>query len=111
MATTATHEARCPVAPHAHVGPDHIRTYPRRGGEVLTIDLYWAPSISRWVTVPDADATPAHVRKGSRVRDRKWGGQYIGTVLRRRGRSVFIVWDGVSIEDELDLVEVEAVAE
>lgn len=55
MATTATHEARCPVAPHAHVGPDHIRTYPADRGGVMTIDWYWSANLSRWVTVPDAD--------------------------------------------------------
>lgn len=53
--TTATCTARCPLASHTHMGPDHVRTYPADRGGVMTIDWYWSANLSRWVTVPDAD--------------------------------------------------------
>ncbi|MBI5245503.1 MAG: hypothetical protein HY922_17715 [Elusimicrobia bacterium] len=52
------------------------------------------------------------IRKGDRVRDAKWGGKFIGTVVRtatRRGeRRVFVQWDGIAVEDELREAEVHA---
>jgi len=45
------------------------------------------------------------IRKGDRVRDAKWGGQFTGTVVRtaiREGeRRVFVQWDNIAVEDEL----------
>jgi hypothetical protein len=43
--------------------------------------------------------------QGDRVRDRKWKGECIGTVVRTRttknGRRVFVQWDDCCVEDEL----------
>jgi len=52
------------------------------------------------------------IRKGDRVRDAKWGGKFIGTVVRtatRKGEChVFVQWDGIAVEDEMRVAEVEA---
>ena len=52
------------------------------------------------------------IRKGDRVRDAKWGGKFIGTVVRvatrKGGRVVFVQWDDIAVEDELLEAEVEA---
>lgn len=50
------------------------------------------------------------IKKGDRVRDAKWGGKFIGTVVKtmtRRGeRRVFVQWDDIAVEDELLETEV-----
>ncbi|MBI2069485.1 MAG: hypothetical protein HYT79_02705 [Elusimicrobia bacterium] len=50
------------------------------------------------------------LRKGDRVRDAKWGGQFTGTVVRtatREGeRRVFVQWDNIAVEDELPETQV-----
>jgi len=52
------------------------------------------------------------IRKGDRVRDVKWGGKFIGTVVRtathKGERHVFVQWDGIAVEDELRQAEVDA---
>ena len=52
------------------------------------------------------------IRKGDRVRDRKWGGKHTGTVVRTttsaNRRWVFVQWDGIAVEDQLLDYEVEA---
>lgn len=51
------------------------------------------------------------IRKGSRVktsglgRTKMWK-KFKGTVTRRRGDSIYVDWDGVSFEDEMDIKEV-----
>lgn len=44
----------------------------------------------------------------SRVRDRKWRGQFTGTVRRVDDDSVYVVWDGGFVEDQMGSDEVEA---
>ena len=51
------------------------------------------------------------VNEGTVVRDRKWGGRFSGTVVRRDADSVFVAWHGSFVEDELCLAEVEPVAD
>jgi hypothetical protein len=50
--------------------------------------------------------------KGDRVRDAKWGGEFIGTVVRTDERNdkrmVFVQWDNLAVEDELLESEVKA---
>ena len=52
------------------------------------------------------------IRKGDRVRDAKWGGKFIGTVVMTATNNgehrVFVQWDGIAVEDELREAEVEA---
>jgi len=54
------------------------------------------------------------IRRGKRVtttgkgRTAQWG-IYNGTVTRKRGDSVFVVWDGISIEDEMHISEVKEI--
>ena len=52
------------------------------------------------------------IKKGDRVRDAKWGGKFIGTVVRiatlKGGRGVFVQWDSIAVEDEMLETEVEA---
>ena len=52
------------------------------------------------------------IKKGDRVRDAKWGGKFIGTVVRaatlKGERRVFVQWDNIAVEDELLEAEVEA---
>ncbi len=51
------------------------------------------------------------IKKGDRVipsgvgRTNSWG-KIVGTVLQRRGNSVFVHWDGTHFEDEMDIKEV-----
>lgn len=51
------------------------------------------------------------LRKGARVetsgkgRTARWR-RYTGTVTKKRGASVFVVWDGMGFEDQMDLDEV-----
>lgn len=51
------------------------------------------------------------VQEGTVVRDRKWGGRFRGTVVRREGDSVFVAWHSSFVEDELSIAEVEPVAD
>ena len=45
---------------------------------------------------------------GDRVRDRKWGGTHVGSLVGRDGDRVYVRWDGTEFtEDELDVREVE----
>jgi energy-coupling factor transporter ATP-binding protein EcfA2 len=52
------------------------------------------------------------MRKGDTVRStgkgktKSWG-NYIGTVVRKRGNKVYVLWENTSIEDEMNLEEVE----
>jgi len=46
-------------------------------------------------------------QRGDRVRDRKWQGQFTGTVRRVDGDDVFVVWDGGFVEDQLHRDDVE----
>jgi energy-coupling factor transporter ATP-binding protein EcfA2 len=52
------------------------------------------------------------MRKGDKVRStgkgktKSWG-NYIGTVVRKRGNKVYVLWENTSFEDEMDLEEVE----
>ncbi len=46
-------------------------------------------------------------KQGDRVRDRKWRGQFTGTVRRVDDDSVFVVWDGGFVEDQMSVDEVE----
>ena len=54
------------------------------------------------------------INKGARVktsgegRTARWK-SYKGTVIKRRGNSVFVKWDGTSYEDEMDLKEVKKI--
>jgi len=48
------------------------------------------------------------IRKGDRVRDAKWGGKYVGTVVRTVGQKVFVQWDNLAVEDELFEADVKA---
>ncbi|MBI4376520.1 MAG: hypothetical protein HY549_08730 [Elusimicrobia bacterium] len=52
------------------------------------------------------------IRKGDRVRDAKWGGKFVGTVVRTKTcsqrRWVFVQWDNIAVEDQLLDYEVEA---
>lgn len=54
----------------------------------------------------NAPAPGGDITEGTVVRDRRWGGTYTGTVVRREGRSVFVAWHGSFVEDELDVDEV-----
>ena len=51
------------------------------------------------------------IKKGDRVipsgvgRTSSWG-KIVGTVLQRKGNSVFVHWDGTHFEDEMDIKEV-----
>lgn len=47
--------------------------------------------------------------EGAVVRDRKWGGRFTGTVVRREGDAVFVAWHNSFVEDQLDIAEVEPV--
>ncbi len=47
------------------------------------------------------------IGEGTVVRDRKWGGQFTGTVVRREGDHVFVAWHNSFVEDELTVNEVE----
>jgi hypothetical protein len=49
--------------------------------------------------------------QGSRVRDRKWQGQFTGTVRRVDDDSVYVVWDGGFVEDRMSRDEVELLEE
>lgn len=49
--------------------------------------------------------------QGSRVRDRKWRGQFTGTVRRVDGDDVYVVWDGHLAEDQMRRDEVEPIRE
>ena len=57
------------------------------------------------------------VKKGDRVittgygRTKDWGNNTIGTVSKRVGKNVFVVWENTSfhIEDEMDIREVKPV--
>jgi hypothetical protein len=62
-----THTERCPVAPHAHLSDDHVRTYWPASDKVESIDLWWSQSIGRWVTIPDdeGDAFPPREEGGN----------------------------------------------
>jgi hypothetical protein len=44
---------------------------------------------------------------GMRVRDTKWDGSFTGTIVRVTASSVFVAWDGICVEDELDFLDVE----
>lgn len=46
--------------------------------------------------------------QGMVVRDRKWGGRYVGSVVKVAGERVFVSWHGTCVEDELDAADVEA---
>jgi hypothetical protein len=48
---------------------------------------------------------------GTVVRDRKWGGQYTGTVTSVRDGSVFVQWHDTCVEDELTPADVEPAPE
>ncbi len=48
---------------------------------------------------------------GDTVRDRKWGGQFVGVVRQVEGRDVFVAWHGTVVEDQLDRDDVELVEE
>jgi hypothetical protein len=58
--------------------------------------------------------TQKKVKKGDRVittgygRTKDWGNNTIGTVSKRRGEKVFVVWENTlfHIEDEMDIREV-----
>jgi hypothetical protein len=39
---------------------------------------------------------------GDRVCATKWGGTFTGTVIGVTGTSVFVHWDGLAVDDELD---------
>ncbi len=41
------------------------------------------------------------------VRDRMRGGAHTGTIIRREGRSVFVAWHHSTVEDQLDVDQVE----
>jgi hypothetical protein len=49
------------------------------------------------------------VTVGTVVSDRKWGGRYTGTMVRRSGGSIFVAWHGTCVDDELGTDEVEVV--
>ncbi len=48
------------------------------------------------------------LEQGMTVRDRKWGGRHIGTVVNVAEGRVFVAWHGTCVEDELDPADVEA---
>jgi hypothetical protein len=49
---------------------------------------------------------------GDRVRDRKWDGTYVGTVLRvGDGGDLFVKWDGHWVECQMSPDEVELAGE
>jgi len=52
------------------------------------------------MTIPDV---------GDVVRDRKWGGRYMGTVTKTEDRMVFVAWHNSLVEDQLNAVDVEIV--
>ena len=55
------------------------------------------------------------MKKGDKVKTSgkgvtaKWPREYTGTVIKRKGQSVFVVWDGGFVEDEMFLEEVEKI--
>ena len=51
------------------------------------------------------------LRKGTTVRDRKWGGIYTGTVVNVSddGEWIYVAWHGTCIEDELRPDDVEVI--
>lgn len=51
------------------------------------------------------------LRRGLRVRDRKWGGISVGTVTSVRGDSVYVAWAGTIVEDELTPEDVVVISE
>ncbi len=53
----------------------------------------------------------SRLAQGARVRDRKWRGQFTGTVRRVDGDSVYVVWDGGFAEDQMGRDEVELIEE
>ena len=46
-----------------------------------------------------------------RVRDRNWGGRFVGTVVRRHGTSLYVQWADSLLEDELQPCEVDLITE
>jgi hypothetical protein len=47
-------------------------------------------------------------KRGDRVRDRKWGGRFVGTVRRvDRDGDLYVRWDGLMTEDQMRPDEVE----
>ena len=72
------------------------------------------PTKPSLASLPSAEL--ARIRKGARVevsgngRTARWGG-YVGTVTRRRGAHVFVVWDRCAVEDEMKLDELRAAAQ
>jgi hypothetical protein len=47
------------------------------------------------------------LRAGATVRDRKWGGRWVGTVTRVVDGRVFVAWDDSFTQDELDPADVD----
>ena len=64
--------------------------------------------------IKGGNMTPKKLKKGDRVittgygRTKDWGNNTIGTVSKRRGEKVFVVWENTifHIEDEMDIKEV-----
>jgi hypothetical protein len=44
---------------------------------------------------------------GTVVRGRTWGGRFSGTVVGRKGRSLFVAWHGTCVEDEVDVEDID----
>ncbi len=54
---------------------------------------------------PDEQA----IKKGVRVRALIWAKLHIGTVTRRKYRTVYVQWDNSIVEDEMILGEIEII--
>lgn len=48
-------------------------------------------------------------QRGDRVRDKKWGDRYVGTVRRvDKDGDLYVQWDGLTVEDQMRPDEVES---
>src|SRR5690349_10891688 len=90
-------DGRCPAARRG--GP---RGRPRVRGGPAADDLRAAVDGSpRPAAAGGGPVTGGTLAPGGTVRDRKWGGQFVGVVRQVEGRDVFVAWHGTVVEDQL----------